>query len=266
MEEQRKQIPWREGKYWASNQWRIKNSQHVLRPCGTGRWWNTDKAYLGLTLHRDGKPRQMKVHRLIAITRLSLPWAKIQVNHKDGNPQNNNPDNLERVSDRENKQHAKTILHSYEWRWWLGNHMKWKTGALHPSSKPVDQYDKNTGQWIKRRDSMTQASIELSVLAPLIGLVCSWKNKSAWWFLWRRASSTPTSITPPVIRNPSNSWANHSRSKVINQIDKYTNQIIKQWYNQKHAAETLNIKQAWISSAINWRTRTAGGFKREWAS
>ncbi|MGL5456756.1 MAG: HNH endonuclease [Citrobacter telavivensis] len=66
----------------------------------------TDKdGYLGLGLVIDGKRKQYKVHRLVAIQFLPNPEDKPQVNHKDGNPANNHKDNLEWTTARENINH-----------------------------------------------------------------------------------------------------------------------------------------------------------------
>lgn len=42
-----------------------------------------------------GKPRNMLVHRIVAIAFIDNPMNLSEVNHKDNNPQNNNADNLE---------------------------------------------------------------------------------------------------------------------------------------------------------------------------
>lgn len=52
--------------------------------------------------------QQIKVHRLVAEAFLKNPHNKLEVNHKDGNPLNNELDNIEWATSSEN------TLHSYE--------------------------------------------------------------------------------------------------------------------------------------------------------
>lgn len=47
-----------------------------------------------VNLHRDGRGRTEKVHRLIAIAFLGQPEARQEVRHLDGDPSNNRVDNL----------------------------------------------------------------------------------------------------------------------------------------------------------------------------
>ena len=58
-------------------------------------------------LSKDGKRIRHQVHRLVAQTYIPNPENKPQVNHKDGNPLNNNVDNLEWATQSENMRHAR---------------------------------------------------------------------------------------------------------------------------------------------------------------
>lgn len=64
------------------------------------------KGYLRVDLFDGhGKRKHHKVHRLVAKAFIKNPSNKPQVNHKDGNKQNNSITNLEWVTDDENKEH-----------------------------------------------------------------------------------------------------------------------------------------------------------------
>ncbi len=75
----------------------------LLRSQRTGR----DLQYQGISL---GEQRRELVHRLVAESFLSAPFsAQNQVNHKDGNGQNNSILNLEWVTASENQRHAAAL-------------------------------------------------------------------------------------------------------------------------------------------------------------
>jgi hypothetical protein len=94
-------------RYIATDDGNIINAQtgKVLRG---GR---NSKGYLTVSLY-DGsspkKPKSFLVHRLIA--EAFLGSSNLQINHKDGNKQNNRVGNLEWVTLQENVDHARHIL------------------------------------------------------------------------------------------------------------------------------------------------------------
>lgn len=67
------------------------------------------KGYLRVDLYQDGQRVHKKVHRLVAEAFIANPENKPQVNHIDGNNQNNSITNLEWVTDEENKEKAKEL-------------------------------------------------------------------------------------------------------------------------------------------------------------
>ncbi len=62
--------------------------------------------YFVVALCKDGKARTKRVHRLVAEAFLPCDNERPYINHKDGNPQNNQVDNLEWCTQKENVQHA----------------------------------------------------------------------------------------------------------------------------------------------------------------
>lgn len=69
----------------------------------------TDKGYLRVKLRKNKKAKNHKVHRLVASAFIPNMKNLPQVNHKDGNKQNNSVTNLEWITDSDNKQHAKRL-------------------------------------------------------------------------------------------------------------------------------------------------------------
>ena len=62
--------------------------------------------YYYVSLHKNGKAKQCKVHRLVLQAFSPNPENKPQANHKDGVKTNNYLDNLEWSTNSENIQHA----------------------------------------------------------------------------------------------------------------------------------------------------------------
>lgn len=65
--------------------------------------------YANVSLSKDGKQKQHKVHRLIAQAFIPNPQSKEQVNHIDGNKLHNVVWNLEWATSKENNIHASNI-------------------------------------------------------------------------------------------------------------------------------------------------------------
>lgn len=64
------------------------------------------KGYLGISLRKNNKSKRFAVHRLVAIAFIPNPENKPEVNHKDGDKQNNRVDNLEWATAKENTNHS----------------------------------------------------------------------------------------------------------------------------------------------------------------
>jgi hypothetical protein len=149
MKEVWKDIEGYEGRYLISNQGRVKSLGFFSNPLGFSIWVKRIKflnlhidryGYVYVSLSKNKHRRSFKVHRLVAQAFILNSENKPQINHRDGNKQNNCVDNLEWVTQSENNWHAFNVLDSTERRLslqsqkkgkWLGtNNPKWKGAVL----------------------------------------------------------------------------------------------------------------------------------------
>lgn len=117
------------------------NRDGVVRNRKSGRLkYATQDRYSEMSFQKDRKQYIKHIHVLLARAFIPNPMDKPEVNHIDGNKNNNSLDNLEWVTRRENNLHAR------------------RTG-LHKSDgdKAVSQYTKE-GQYVASFKSISEAS------------------------------------------------------------------------------------------------------------
>lgn len=131
-----KTIPNTNDKILVSNEGRIRSvlrDDRILKPTPD------TKGYLRVCVTIDREKKSFKVHREVAKAFLPEIPGKNQVNHKDGDKQNNNVTNLEWVSNTENAHHAiKTGL-------W-GNVFRASAMSNEKRKTPVISIDLTTGE------------------------------------------------------------------------------------------------------------------------
>lgn len=156
-----------QGKYSVSENGDIRNNAtgRMLKPFST---WN---GYLRVCIL--GKcPR---VHRLVADAFLRNENGYTQINHKDGNKQNNRYDNLEWCSASQN------IQHSY------------KAGLRKPNyenikePRAVLQFSLD-GDLVAKYESIIAVERELGYNNSSISKVCKGKQNTAYGYKWQYAS------------------------------------------------------------------------------
>ena len=90
------------GTYSVNNYGEVRNNKtgKLMKPR------KNETGYLRINLTKNGKPKCMRVHRLVAQAFIPNPENKLQVNHIDFNRENNCVSNLEWVTNQENTQYS----------------------------------------------------------------------------------------------------------------------------------------------------------------
>jgi hypothetical protein len=117
--------------YFVSNDG-VVISKRFNRPL---KQYQNKDGYMMCALQKDGKSKQVRVHRLVADAFIPNPDKLPQVNHKDGNKTNNYIDNLEWVDNSRN------IMHRY-YNLGLGTMRKVKcveTGVVYTSQREAER-------------------------------------------------------------------------------------------------------------------------------
>lgn len=86
--------------YQVSTWGRVRSSHGILKP------YENAKGYLKVGLFRNGKDHKKRVSRLVAMAFIPNPDNLPQVDHIDGNKQNNSITNLRWVDNDTNQKHA----------------------------------------------------------------------------------------------------------------------------------------------------------------
>ena len=87
-------------KYQVSDFGKIKNAKGKIL-----KTFINDKGYEIVSLSKNGKQKNERVHRLVATAFIPNEKNKPHINHKDGNKLNNRVENLEWVDRKENIMH-----------------------------------------------------------------------------------------------------------------------------------------------------------------
>lgn len=131
--------------------------------------------------------KTFKVHRLVAQVFLPNLENKEQVNHIDGNKENNNINNLEWCTQIENMTHSYKIglrdkVKLAENMRILGKKSKGQQGY---HTRSILQIDKNTDKILKEWRTILDASKELEISNTTIQSACAGRSKTAGGYKWR---------------------------------------------------------------------------------
>lgn len=171
MKEIWKPIAGYEGHYEVSNLGNIKslNKRHKGNLLAPQR---NHKGYLRVNLWKNNKKKIRMIHRLVAEAFLLNPNNYKQINHKDGNKENNCITNLEWCTAKHNMEHAyKSGLN--------------KGTRNHPrKSKPIDMFSKD-GKLLCTFPSMKEAERQTGAFRSSIYACCRGKVNTAGGYHWK---------------------------------------------------------------------------------
>jgi len=122
------------------------------------------KGYIEYQITHNGKHYSRKAHRLVALAFIDNTKGLPQINHIDGNKQNNSVDNLEWCDNRHN------TIHAYQ------------NGLI--KTRKVHQCDK-AGNIIKVWNSGGEAARELNIEKSNIHAACIGKAKTYKGYVWK---------------------------------------------------------------------------------
>ena len=142
---------------------RNKTTQKILK----GRLSKSGYLQVSIKINETNKFSNRYIHRLVAFHWIENSDNKKEVNHKDGNKENNNVENLEWVTSSENQKHRHSI----------GNN---KT-----SNRRVGKFTKD-GELLAQYNSIQEAAnIENNGIRVSIDNVVHGKRKSLKGFIWK---------------------------------------------------------------------------------
>ena len=141
-----------------------------------------NSGYYKIVLYKNAVYKNKTIHRLVAETFIPNPNNYPCVNHKDGNKNNNNVENLEWCTYSENAKHAyKNNLTTAA--------AKGKYGGENPKAIKVNMIDKNTNKVIKQFDSQIEAAKYIGVKRSChIVSCCKGRLKTAYGYKWMYAN------------------------------------------------------------------------------
>lgn len=160
--------------YSVSNTWKVLNKlTWSIYSAWTDYFW-----YQIVIIKVLWKRRTFRVHRLVAMAFLPNPNNYPVIMHLDNKTNNNNVSNLKWWTQKENLQQSISLKKHCS----MIN--KWKFWCLHPTSKIVFQYSKDSNL-IKKWESITNASDELWISSSNISQCLKWRLKTAGGFIWK---------------------------------------------------------------------------------
>lgn len=182
MEEIWKDIKDYEGLYQVSNlgkirsldRYRYNGISYYIQKGKILKLQDDKNGYKVINLYKDKKVKNFKVHRIVAQAFIPNPENKEQINHIDGNKNNNQITNLEWCNCTENVRHAFT------------NNL-----MTQHNNTPVEQYSLD-GSFLKKYNSISEAILELHLNKGAVSSIsrcCQHIIPTAYGYIWEYSNN-----------------------------------------------------------------------------
>jgi len=192
--------------------------------------------YLEVGFSKDGKRIHMLLHQLIAQCFIPNPNSLLEINHKDCNPSNNEPSNLEWVSRQYNVEYRE----------------KCGTSAAEALGRPLWAYNLNTGDkshFTTQREAERKTGVDYSS----INMVIKGKRKQAGGYYFTEDENKVTKERLQAIK------AGMLFLGGIIAINLETLEVLR-FKSQCEAARQLDCSQGHIGSVIRGQRNHTGGY------
>ena len=177
MKKEWKEIKGYEGKYIVSNYGEVislprlkqnNSKKQYVEPKELSKNVSSTNGYVYVLLCNKGKCKNVRLHKLVAEAFIPNPYNLPQINHKDGNKQNNKVDNLKWCTCQENIRHA------------------YNNGLASNKNKIKIQKCDLNGICIEEFNSILEASLKTKVSIGSISLCINNKRKTAGKYIWKK--------------------------------------------------------------------------------
>lgn len=181
--------------------------------------------YLRVNIQKQGKNKDLVIHKEVCNAFVPNPDGKLTINHKNGNRLDNNAENLEWVTQQENVQHALV------------------TGLTQISTRPVTKCALD-GTVIEEFESFKEITEKYGFDRSSIIKVCKGRQHTAYGFVWKYTDGLTESENKSEPEGKTvEEWPNYVVTQDGRIFSKSSKKFLKPVQNKnKHAYVTLTKK------------------------